>query len=172
MDIFSEVTIIKNQKRIDERGFSSKCFEKTDAFEVTENTLINSKKGVLRGIHFQTRYAQKRMITCLQGNIWLVIVDLRKESLSFGDWCSLEFKNDDEILSVIIPKGFGIGTYAIEDSIIDYKCDGEYIAGYDSGIIWNDSTLAIDWPVNSFEDIIISQRDNEWQTFNDYRKMV
>lgn len=173
VNIFDEVTVVKNKLGKDERGFSTKFFDKKINFDVTENLVIKSKKGVLRGIHYQTMYAQNRMITCLQGKIWLVVVDLRKTSSMRGEWCAIELSGEDaEMTSVIIPKEFGIGTYAIEDSIIDYKCDGKYVAGYDSGIIWNDLTLAIDWPVNSSKDVIISQKDKEWQMFNDYRKTV
>lgn len=167
---FVEVEIIKNNLKIDERGFSSKYYEKKMNFEVTENLLIESKKGVLRGIHFQTENGQNRMITCLKGKIWLAIVDLRKASSNFGDWCSIELGGEDSgMTSVIIPKEFGIGTYAIEDSLIDYKCEGEYVAGYDGGIVWDDQTLAIEWPIANNQ-IIVSEKDKSWQSFDEYRK--
>lgn len=167
---FVEVEILKNYLKIDERGFSSKYYEKKTNFEVNENLLLKSKKGVLRGIHFQIDNGQNRMITCLKGKIWLAIVDLRKTSSNFGDWCSIELSGaDTDMTSVIIPKEFGIGTYAIEDSMIDFKCEGEYVAGYDSGIVWNDQTLAIEWPIVKNQ-IIVSEKDNLWQTFDEYRK--
>lgn len=127
-----------------------------------------SKKGVIRAIHFQKIKQQAKLVRCIQGRIFDVIVDLRKDSSTFGKWLSFEL-NSENNLSLLIPEGFGHGYLVLEDSIVSYKCAEKFYGEHDTGIIWNDKDLNIEWPIDSVEEIILSDKDMCLQSFQEYQ---
>ncbi|MEE1010349.1 MAG: dTDP-4-dehydrorhamnose 3,5-epimerase family protein [Agathobacter sp.] len=170
-NILEGVLLLQNVPGSDNRGSTVKFYKskKTD-FKVSESMIINSKKGVIRGIHFQKQHAQRKMITCIRGRIYVVVVDIRPDSAEFGNWMSLELDGTGEA-SLIIPQGFALGTYAMEDSMINYMCEGEYYPGFDDGIKWDDKSLKVAWPIDSEGDEpIISEKDSKLSSFEEYRK--
>jgi dTDP-4-dehydrorhamnose 3,5-epimerase len=148
----------------DERGWFYE-FYKEETFRknhlhysfVQENQSF-SKKGVVRGLHFQQPpYAQAKLVTALTGKVLDVVVDLRPTSETFKQtyYCLLESSKRNMLL---IPEGFAHGFAALEDSIFFYKCSSPYNKRSESGIRWNDPELKIDWKI---ENPIISAKDSE-----------
>lgn len=156
----------------DQRGEAVKEYSKEVflrngyGFEPKETMLIKSKKGTLRGLHFQRVKEQEKLVRCVDGNIWTAIVDIRRESKTFGEWINVDINYGKEAL---IPKGCALGTLAMEDSLISCMYGEKYYKEYDSGIIWNDSTLKISWPIGELGDeIILSDKDAGLQTFHEF----
>jgi len=129
-----------------------------------------SHKGVIRGLHFQKIKEQTKLVRCIQGHIYDVIVDLRRESPTFKQWQSFDLSSENNN-ELFVPEHFGHGFIALEDSIVSYKCGEMFYNEYDSGIIWNDPDINIYWPIDKvggIEKIIISEKDKNLQTFKDF----
>ena len=146
----------------DERGWFYE-FYKEETFKkhhihysfVQENQSF-SKKGVIRGLHFQRPpYAQAKLVTALTGKVLDVAVDLRPHSKTYKHvfYCLLESRKRNMLM---IPEGFAHGFAALEDSIFFYKCSNVYNKQSESGILWNDSDLNINWRI---EDPVVSEKD-------------
>jgi len=158
----------------DERG----SFIKDYSLEVFKNKGIEhvlkevfytySKKGVIRAIHFQHTKEQAKLVRCISGKIFDVIVDLRKESPTFGQWRSY-ILSDENKLELYIPEHFGHGYLVLEPSIVSYQCAEKFYGEYDDGIIWNDSELNIKWPLELVSQIILSAKDQALQTFQQFK---
>jgi dTDP-4-dehydrorhamnose 3,5-epimerase len=167
--LLADVKIIAPAVFGDERGlfiesFSKSKFQKLGLpgdFEQDNQSF--SKKGVLRGLHFQTgEHAQGKLVRVISGRVLDVAVDMRKDSPTFGKWEFFDLNGLDNEM-VYIPEGFAHGFLALEDSVFSYKCTKGYNKASESGIIWNDSALAIQWPEM---DYIISEKDQELLQFN------
>lgn len=162
---FKDAWLIKPKVFQDERGFfletySKRIFQEKDIKIdfVQDNHSMSVKKGVLRGIHFQKPpHVQTKLVRVTKGSVYDVIVDLRKKSPTFGQWEGFTLSADN-FLILFVPKGFGHGFCTLEENTeFLYKVDDFYAPEADSGIIWNDPTLAIDWPV---EKPILSDKDS------------
>lgn len=170
-----KLKIIKPFYVEDTRGFFLKSFEKEIfrqngvEYDIFEDFESFSKKGVIRGLHFQTNCPQSKIIRAITGNIFDVAVDLRKNSKTFGIWEGFYLSSENKN-SLLVPCGFAHGFLVLsETALISYKCAGQYSKGTDSGIIWNDSDLHIDWPINDIKKITISDKDAHLQTFADFK---
>ena len=122
-----------------------------------------SAKDVIRGLHYQKPYTQGKLVSVIQGEVWDVVVDLRKDSLTLGIWqgFSLTAKNKEQLY---IPKGFAHGFCVLSDSaIFHYKCTDKYAPECEYGIIWNDPTLNIPWPTKN---PIVSEKDSKYPAFS------
>lgn len=162
--------LIKPQVFRDQRGFflesySKRKFEEAgiDMDFVQDNHSLSTQKGVLRGLHFQTPpFAQTKLVRVTHGKVYDVIVDLRKNSETFGQWQGFELTAENFSM-LLVPKGFAHAFLTLEDNTeFFYKCDEFYHPEADSGIIWNDPTLKINWPV---ENPILSEKDAKLQTW-------
>ena len=120
------------------KDYSKEVFEangiKHDLQEVFYTT---SHKGVIRAIHFQRVKQQPKLVRCISGHVWDVVVDLRKNSPTFKKWLSFELTGDNR-KEILIPAGCGHGYLVIEPSIVSYKCSEKFYGEYDDGILWND----------------------------------
>ena len=127
-----------------------------------------SFKGVLRGLHFQKPpYTQTKLVRCLKGGVLDIALDLRKNSKTYGNFETnlLTDKNKNQLF---IPKGFAHGFVVLsETAIFSYKVDNYYNYESESGILWNDPDLNIDWKINKKE-IIVSEKDSKLQSFNNF----
>ena len=127
-----------------------------------------SFRGVLRGLHFQKPpYAQSKLVRCIKGRVLDVALDLRKNSKTYGMFETnlLDEKNKNQLF---IPKGFAHGFAVLsETAIFSYKVDNYYNPNSESGILWNDPDLNIDWKINKKE-ITVSERDNKFPTFDSF----
>ena len=119
--------------------------------------------GILRGLHFQVKHPQGKLVSVHNGKVFDVAVDLRKESKTYGKWYGLEL-SDENHLQMYVPPGFAHGFCVLSD-VADfvYKCTDYYNPSDESGIIWNDTTLNIKWPIKN---PIISDKDRRLITFN------
>ena len=125
-----------------------------------------STRGVLRGLHFQTKPGQAKLLRCTRGVIWDVAVDIRPDSKTFGKWWGLELDAESH-RQLFIPIGFAHGFCVVSDvAEVMYKCSSVYDAAFESGIAWNDPDFAVAWPV---PDPIISARDEGNQSFAEFR---
>jgi len=160
----------------DVRGYFLKSYEReifknngieTDIFEDFESY---SKKDVIRGLHFQTHKPQAKLVRVLIGEIFDVAVDLRKDSETVGKWHA-EILSDRNRKSFFIPKGFAHGFLVLSESaLVSYKCDGVFSKETDTGIIWDDNDLNIEWPLNGVGKTIISDKDCKLQRYKEYQK--
>jgi dTDP-4-dehydrorhamnose 3,5-epimerase len=129
-----------------------------------------SKKGVIRGLHFQfAPYAQAKLAVCIMGKVLDVVVDLRPDSPTFGQTYSCVLDGIQRNM-LMVPDGFAHGFSALEDSLFFYKCSNVYSKESESGIIWNDPQLNIDWQV---QHPIVSEKDKLLPTLEELtRKSV
>ncbi len=127
-----------------------------------------SQKGVLRGLHFQTgKYAQAKLIRVVKGSVLDVCVDLRLDSETFGQHFSIILDNISN-KQLFIPRGFAHGFLALEDNtIVNYKCDNYYYQPSESGIIYNDEVLNIDWKF-PLKGVILSEKDKLLPTLESF----
>lgn len=166
--------ILKPNVFEDERGvfyetYNQRVFEKTTGLTidfVQDNQSI-SAQGVLRGLHFQRgQMAQAKLVRVVQGKVLDIVVDLRKNSETFGKSFSVVL-DDVGHLQLFVPRGFAHGFITLsEKSIFSYKCDNFYDKASESGIIYNDATLALDWHLPK-EKFIISEKDLQLPTFRE-----
>ena len=149
-----DLLIIEPQLFKDDRGFFYESYNKNNLDKVVNVVFVQdneskSNKGVIRGLHFQNPpYAQTKLIRCISGSIFDVAVDLRKNSKTYGKSFSIELssKNNKQLF---VPKGFAHGFQVISDeAIVNYKVDNYYNPKSDSGIIWNDKDLSINWSID------------------------
>lgn len=161
----------------DVRGSFSKRYEKSSyekngiSFHTDEIFYSISHKNVIRGLHFQGCKPQAKIVSVVCGGVWDVIVDLRKESATYGKWEAIML-NEENKTSLYVPRGFAHGFLATEDNtVMIYQCEGEYLPDYDTGIRFDDPDFGIDWPVNISE-AIISPRDKNLMYFEEFAKSV
>ena len=131
-----------------------------------------SRKGVIRALHFQEVKEQPKLVRCVAGRVWDVIVDLRRESPTYRRWMGfyLDGGTGDELL---VPERFGHGYLVLEDSVVSYKCAERFYAEHDTGIRWNDPDLAIAWPLDEVggrENVILSEKDESLPSFVQWEK--
>lgn len=166
--------LIKPFVAYDDRGYfikdySKEVFEDNGIFhDLKEVFYTNSKKGVVRAIHFQRIKEQAKLVRCVSGKIYDVIVDLRKDSPTFGEWRGF-FLSEENKEQLFIPEHFGHGYLVIEPSVVSYKCGEKFYGEYDDGIMWNDPTIGIEWPlelVNS--EVILSDKDQKLISFHEF----
>ena len=160
-----EIIIIRPKMIEDNRGFLMEIYKYSEFKKIgitekfVQDNHSKSLKGVLRGLHFQKHpKAQGKLVRCLKGELFDVAVDIRKESPTYGKWVSAILSEENKEM-IWIPKGFAHGFLAISNEAeIQYKITEEYSAENDQGIIWNDKTINISWPINN---PILSKKDCE-----------
>ncbi len=150
----SELFVIEPMVYRDERGHffeqynEAKFKEKGINYRFIQDNQSKSTYGVIRGLHFQLApYAQTKLVRAIQGKIFDVAVDIRKNSPTFGHWYGIEL-TDENFLQLLIPRGFAHGFSVLsETAIVHYKCDNLYNPASEKGIIYNDKSLDIDWHI-------------------------
>lgn len=124
--------------------------------QFVQDNISFSKKNTVRALHFQSSPGQAKLVSCLQGKIWDVTVDIRPSSPTFMQWQAVEL-DDEKRLQLFVPVGFAHGFCVLsEEALVQYKVSSPYNAGTEKSIRWNDPDLAILWPVNN---PILSDRD-------------
>ena len=167
---FKGLYIVKQKNNSDKRGslretFNEKIIKKKFVFEY----FTHSKKNVLRGFHFQTKSKQSKFVNVLKGKILDVVVDLRKNSKTFGKVFKIILSKNNAV-GLYIPSGFAHAYYSYEkENIIYYKLDNYYAPQYESGIVYNDKNLKVRWPSKR---MIISKKDKILPTFEFFRKKI
>ncbi len=161
--------IFKDERGVFWETYNRKAFEDVTRLRidfVQDNQSISSK-GVLRGLHFQRgKMAQAKLVRVVKGRVLDIVVDIRKDSETFGKSFSIVL-DDVENKQLFVPRGFAHGFITLEDqSIFEYKCDNYYDKVSEGGIIYNDATLALDWHLPK-EEFIISEKDLELPSFEE-----
>lgn len=159
--------IIEPKSFGDERGYFMETYNYEDfkaaglgQVFVQDNQSL-SKKGVLRGLHYQKKYPQGKLVRILKGQVYDVAVDIRPKSITYGKWHG-ELLSDENKRQFYIPEGFAHGFLVLsEEAIFAYKCTDFYHPEDEDGIIWNDPDLAIEWPIDDDIEIIISEKDRK-----------
>lgn len=142
--------------------------------ELKEVFYTISKKGVIRATHFQLVKQQAKLVRCIKGHVYDVIVDLRPDSPTFGKWMGFDL-SEDNMNSLLVPEYFGHGYLVLEDSVVSYKCAEVFYGEGDSGIMYNDPQIGIDWPfhkIGGIENLIISEKDLKLMSFEEYKKNI
>lgn len=167
-----EVILIKPKVFGDARGCFFESFQLEHYCELgivqpfVQDNISRSKYGVLRGLHYQLKHPQGKLITVIRGEIFDVVVDIRKGSLTFGEW-SAYILDDKNHWQLYIPPGFAHGFCVLSESVdFCYKCTDYYYPGDELGIIWNDPKIAIDWPKLD-TDMILSEKDKNYKTLSE-----
>ncbi len=163
----ADVKLIEPDIFPDDRGhfFESYNQEKFIASGISDTFIQDnvslSKKGVLRGLHFQSEpHAQAKLVGVIAGEVFDVAVDMRPESPTYKQWVGVTLSSENHQM-LYIPKGFAHGFYVLSDEArFFYKCSGYYNKEASSGLIWNDPTIGVQWPVPSGENPILSEQDS------------
>lgn len=167
------VYIIEPRIFYDNRGYfmevyNQKYFEKAGLnMNFVQDNESKSTKGVLRGLHFQKRYSQGKLLRVTKGEVFDVAVDLRNDSKTYGKWTGI-ILSDKNKKQFYIPEGFAHGFLVLSDEVIfNYKCTNFYAPEYEGGIIWNDPDINIKWPIDKVENIILSEKDKANQRLSE-----
>ncbi|KDE60807.1 dTDP-4-dehydrorhamnose 3,5-epimerase [Fusobacterium necrophorum] len=164
----------------DDRGFFLETYNKNEFIEIgildefVQDNHSKSKKGVLRGLHFQTHYSQGKLVRVIKGSVYDVAVDLRKDSKTFGKWFGIELSAENKKM-FFIPKNFAHGFLTLEEETeFMYKCTDFYHPEFESGIMWNDEEIHINWNFEKYglkdTDIILSEKDKKNLSFLQYKE--
>ena len=174
--LLNGLVLIKPFIATDNRGafikdYSYETFLKEDnKYSLQEAFYTVSKKGVVRGMHFQKVKQQPKLVRCISGEVYDVVVDLRKDSPTFKCWMGF-YLNDKNNYELLIPEGFAHGYMVLEDSIVSYKCAEKFYGSYDSGIKYDDEDINIEWPydrIGGKDKVILSDKDMQLQSFQHF----
>ena len=167
---FRALKVIKEITHYDKRGYFREILRNT--FFKNKNFIFwcvsKSKKNVIRGLHLQKKSQQDKLVSVVKGKIFDVVVDLRKKSKTYGKHSSI-ILSDKNSISFFIPSGFAHGFCGLEkDNIVFYGCTNYRSKKDEIGILWNDKTLKIKWPIKK---PIISSKDKNNITFEKYKNL-
>ncbi|MEN2997578.1 MAG: dTDP-4-dehydrorhamnose 3,5-epimerase [Brevinematia bacterium] len=174
------VVVIEPKTFRDERGFFLESWNEMEFEEVglklkfVQDNHSRSIKGVLRGLHFQLPRPQGKLVRVARGRIFDVAVDLRKGSKTFGKWVGL-YLSDDDMKMLYIPEGFAHGFLVLSElADVIYKTTEFYFPEYDRGILWNDETIGIEWPLAEagISHPILSKKDSSLPRLRDIYQLL
>jgi dTDP-4-dehydrorhamnose 3,5-epimerase len=160
-----DVYIIDVKTYCDNRGYFMETYKESDFqdaglnYRFVQDNQSSSKKGVLRGLHFQKKHPQAKLVRVLSGKVFDVAVDLRRDSDTYGQWVGVLLSGENH-RQFMIPRGFAHGFIVVSDyAEFVYKCDELYYPQYEGGIAWNDKDIAVEWP--EVGEIILSEKDKK-----------
>jgi dTDP-4-dehydrorhamnose 3,5-epimerase len=173
-----DLIIIETKIFSDDRGFFVESYNLREFSNLGVNVNFVqdnhsfSRKGVLRGLHFQLKHLQGKLVRVISGKVFDVAVDLRLNSPTFGNWYGVELTEDNG-LQFYIPPGFAHGFIALEDNThFFYKCTNFYFPEDELGIVWNDPLLNIQWPIDQVNEVIISDKDKKLSSFDKVKEII
>lgn len=159
----------------DNRGYFMETYNENDFknagidLKFVQDNESSSKKGVLRGLHFQTKNVQGKLVRVLSGEVFDVGVDLRKNSPTYGKWYG-EILSSENKKQLYIPEGFAHGFVVLSDmAIFAYKCTNFYDPSSEGGIAWDDPDIAINWHISDDMEIILSDKDKNRKTLKEQK---
>ncbi len=159
------VYIIEPKVFGDNRGYFMESYNQEHFVEAGLNMTFvqdnesKSSKGVLRGLHFQRKHSQGKLVRVTKGEVFDVAVDLRTGSETYGKWEAVILSEENK-KQFYIPKGFAHGFLVLSDeAVFNYKCTDFYAPEYDGGVMWNDPDINIEWPLDGIENILLSEKD-------------
>lgn len=162
----------------DARGYFMETYNYNDFAEAgidctfVQDNQSASRKGVLRGLHFQINYPQDKLVRVVRGQVYDVAVDLREDSETFGKWFGVILSEENK-KQFFIPKGFAHGFVVLSDyAEFCYKVTDFYHPNDEGGLLWNDSNIGVKWPMPEGmreEDLILSDKDRVWGGIEEYK---
>lgn len=168
-----DLYIIKPLIFRDIRGYLMESYNKKDfcdvglTMEFVQDNESKSKKGVLRGLHFQISHPQGKLVRVASGKVFDVAVDLRKDSPTFSQYVSVILTGENK-KQLYIPKGFSHGFLVLSEfDLFSYKCTDYYMPEYESGILWTDEDISVQWPIDEVEEIFLSDKDKNQKKLRD-----
>ena len=159
----------------DARGYFMETYSKEEFKEIglnydfIQDNQSKSKKGVLRGLHFQKENSQAKLVRVVKGEVFDVAVDLRPGSKTYGKWEGVILSEENKKM-FMIPRGFAHGFLVLsEEAEFTYKCDDVYNHEAEGGLAWNDPDVGIDWPFGDMklEDLLTSEKDAKWPSLKE-----
>lgn len=160
----------------DERGYFMETYNYNDYKEAgidqvfVQDNQSASKKGVLRGLHFQINYPQDKLVRVLKGEVYDVVVDLRKGSKTFGKWHGVLLSEENK-KQFFIPKNFAHGFLVLSDyAEFAYKCTDFYHPNDEGGLFYADEEIGVKWPIPEGMELILSEKDKKWGGIKEYLK--
>jgi len=163
-----EPTIFEDDRGYFFEKYNEKRFEELTGLNghFVQDNISKSSYGVIRGIHLQKgEHAQAKLVSCLEGRVWDVAVDLIKDSPTFGKWFGIELTAENKT-QLYVPRGFGHGFSVLsETAVFAYKCDNFYNKESEAGVLYSDSYLNIDWRIPE-QDAVLSEKDQILPGFN------
>ena len=157
----------------DERGYFMETYQEKEFKEAgidgtfVQDNQSKSKRGVLRGLHFQRTKPQGKLVRVIRGEVFDVAVDLRRDSATYGKWEGVVLSEDNK-KQFYIPEGFAHGFLVLSDEAeFTYKCTDFYHADDEGGILWNDPEIGVEWPLEGVDEIILSEKDEKWRTLTE-----
>ncbi len=155
------------------KDYSKEIFEANGIeHEIQEVFYTTSHKGVIRALHFQRVKQQPKLVRCIAGHVYDVVVDLRKDSLTYKEWQGFDLIGDRHN-EILVPAGCAHGYLVLEPSIVSYKCAEKFYDEYDDGIRWNDEDIAVKWPlkkIGGINNLILADKDKNLQTFKEFEE--
>ena len=168
--------VVTPEVRGDARGYFMETYQYNDFKEAgidvvfVQDNQSASKKGVLRGLHFQINYPQDKLVRVVRGEVFDVAVDLREGSETFGQWHGVILSEENK-KQFFIPKGFAHGFVVLSDyAEFCYKCTDFYHPNDEGGLLWNDPEIGIEWPIPEDMELTLSEKDKNWKCIADYIK--
>ena len=170
-----DLVVIEPKVFEDQRGYFFEAYNKNTFHELgldydfVQDNQSYSTKGVLRGLHFQKQYPQAKLVRVLQGEVFDVAVDLRKDSPTYGKWYGVTLSAENKKM-FMIPRGFAHGFLVLSDTaVFSYKCDDFYHPNDEGGIMYNDPDIGVEWPKIDTE-YILSEKDKKHPGFKKIKK--
>lgn len=158
----------------DERGYFMETYQQNDFKEIgidvefVQDNQSASKKGVLRGLHFQKNFPQDKLVRVIKGAVYDVAVDLREGSETFGKWKGVLLSEENK-KQFFIPKGFAHGFLVVSDyAEFVYKCSDFYHPNDEGGLAFNDPEIGVEWPIEEGLELIMSDKDKKWGGLSQY----
>lgn len=168
--------IITPEVRGDARGYFMETYQQEDfaklGIDVTfvQDNQSASKRGVLRGLHFQKQFPQDKLVRVIKGEVFDVAVDLREGSPTFGKWHGVLLTEENK-KQFFLPKNFAHGFLVLSEyAEFCYKCSDFYHPGDEGGLAWNDPEIGVEWPLQDGVELIFSERDTKWGSISDLKK--
>lgn len=155
------------------KDYSKEAFEQNGIhYDLAEIFYTTSHKGVIRALHFQRVKQQPKLVRCVYGHVYDVVVDLRKDSPAFKKWMGFDLIGEKHN-EILVPAGCAHGYLVLEPSIVSYKCSEKFYGEYDGGIKWNDPDINVKWPlekIGGIENLILADKDKNLPTWAEFEK--
>jgi dTDP-4-dehydrorhamnose 3,5-epimerase len=153
------------------KDYSREIFEQNGIqHDLAEVFYTTSHKGVIRALHFQRIKQQPKLVRCIWGHVYDVVVDLREHSPMFKQWLGFDLIGEKHN-EILVPAGCAHGYLVLEQSIVSYKCSEKFYGEYDGGIKWDDPDINVKWPLEKIggrENVILAEKDKNLPTFREF----
>lgn len=153
------------------KDYSKKVFEQNGIHhDLQEVFYTTSHKGVIRALHFQRVKQQPKLVRCIYGHVYDVVVDMRKNSPTFKKWLGFDLIGEKHN-EILVPAGCAHGYLVLEPSIVSYKCSEKFYGEYDGGIKWNDPDINVQWPldkIGGIKNLILADKDKNLPSFKEF----